>query len=63
MGLYRQFQTGMLHSLSLSPSFKYTYIRLKRSYKTLVKKDLIRINFLKSDEHFKLYIILLSSVY
>ena len=46
------------HSRTLSSSFNYVYISLKRSYRTPVKKSLMRIVLFRSYEHLKLHIIL-----
>ena len=48
----------LYHSRTLSPSSKDAYISLKQSYKTPVKKDLMRIILFRTYEHLKLYIIL-----
>ena len=57
MGFYHQFQTATT-VVDLIPSFKYAYTSLKQSYKTPVKKDLMRIILFRTYKHLKLSVIL-----
>ena len=57
MGLYHHFQTAITFE-NFIPFIKYAYISLKQSYKTHVKKNLMRIILFRTYKHLKLYIIL-----
>ena len=57
MGFYHHFQTATTF-VDLIPSFKYAYTSLKQSYKTPVKKDLMRIILFRTYKHLKLSVIL-----
>ena len=57
VGFYHHFQTATTF-VDLIPSFKYAYTSLKQSYKTPVKKDLMRIILFRTYKHLKLSVIL-----